>query len=87
MKRQIVAFHKFPIADRHQLPPLQADFSNQNVTQLGVVSGVFKSPVWDMHIIWPQSAADWKSYGRLLFWEWYSRHPEAATDTTRLDIF
>jgi hypothetical protein len=66
----------FPPADVSTA--LQADLSSKSTYHLAFVSGLFFSPLWQQYMSTTDS--DWRTYGRMLLWEWYSRHPQAASD-------
>lgn len=66
----------FPPADISTA--LQADLSSKSTYHLAFVSGIFYSPLWQAYMSTTDS--DWRTYGRMLLWEWYSRHPQAASD-------
>jgi hypothetical protein len=69
----------FPMADVSSA--LQNDLNSKNTYHLALVSGTMSSPLWEMYK--SKESQDYKTYGQLLIWDWYSRHPDAVADTTK----
>lgn len=59
---------------------IEADISSKSTYHLALVSGTFYSPIWQAYK--STISSDWGTYGRMLAWDWYSRHPGAASDHT-----
>ena len=59
---------------------IEADVSSKSTYHLAFVSGTFYSPIWQAYT--STISSDWRAYGRMLVWDWYSRHPGAASDHT-----
>jgi hypothetical protein len=69
----------FPIAQIASA--IEADASKKTSYHLALVSGTFYSPFWSFYN--SAISQDWKTYAQLLAWEWYTRHPAAATDNVK----
>jgi hypothetical protein len=66
----------FPPADVSAA--ISGDLNSKATYHLSLVSGVFYSPLWQQYN--STIDTDWRTYARMLLWEWYSRYPGAASD-------
>lgn len=66
----------FPPADVSAA--VSGDLNSKATYHVSLVSGTFYSPIWQQYTSTTDS--DWRTYARMLLWEWYSRHAKAASD-------